>query len=41
MHYEENSELIDKFKNLVGRSCTFVDDWNKPVITPDTCRFYS
>ena len=41
-HYEEqDSRLIEEFKDLVGRSCTFVDDWSSPVITPATCRFYS
>ena len=38
--YEENPELLDKFKNLLSETCTFVDSWSLPVITPSTYRLY-
>lgn len=39
-HYNENPALIDELKDLIGRACTFVDDWSSSKITPSTCRLY-
>ena len=39
-HYRENPTLIGKFKELIGRACTFVDNWSSLKITPFTCRLY-
>ena len=39
--YEENPDLIDEFKELISRVCTFVPNWSSPLITPNTFRLYS
>ena len=38
--YDSNPELIQEFKTLLSTTCTFVDRWNDPVISPTTYRLY-
>ena len=38
--YDENPELISEFKSLLSSTCTFVDSWNDPIISPMTYRLY-
>ena len=38
--YEENPELITEFESLLSSTCTFVDSWSDPEITPTTFRLY-
>ena len=40
MEYEEDPSLLDEFKNLLPETCTFVDSWSSPEITPSTYRLY-
>ena len=40
MEYEEKPSLLDEFKNLLSETCTFVDSWSSPAITPSTYRLY-
>ena len=38
---QENSELIDEFRQLYSDNLTFIEDWNDPSILPSTIRLYS
>ena len=38
--YDENLELIPEFKSLLSTTCTFVDSWSDPVISPTTYHLY-
>ena len=38
--YEEDSSLIPEFKELLLKTCTFVDNWDANVISPSTYRLY-
>ena len=43
MHYNKyvtNPDLITKFKNLLGNTCTFVPLWTLPKINPSTYKLY-
>ena len=40
MEYEESPALLDKFKNLLSETFTFVDSWISPVIMPSKYRLY-
>ena len=38
--YIDDPSLIPEFKRLLSSTCTFVNDWNDPIITPTTHRVY-
>ena len=38
--YDEHPKLILEFKSLLSTTCTFVDSWSDPVISPTTFRLY-
>ena len=38
--YDENPQIISEFKSLLSSTCTFVNNWNDPIITPTTYRLY-
>ena len=39
--YEGYPQLIEEFKGLILRVCTFINNWSSPLITPNTHRLYS
>ena len=40
IEYKQNPNLLKKLKELVGSCCTFVPNWNSPLITPEVHRIY-
>ena len=38
--YADNPELLTEFRSLLEQTCTFVNNWQDPEITPETFRLY-
>lgn len=38
--HDENKSLIPEFKRLLSKTCTFVNSWSDPIISPTTFHLY-